>query len=85
LYYYYGKKKGREYAEHTSGYDVTPGHVTSCAIFFHELFLGTSKYQSSISGQLKAYFGGSKGEQAITHGLLEVTSPEAAMTGNDVT
>ena len=44
-----------------------------------------SKYQSIISGQLNAYFGGSKGEQAIKHGLLEVTSPEAAMTGNDVT
>jgi hypothetical protein len=44
-----------------------------------------SKYQSSISGQLKAYIGGSKGKQAITHGLLEVTSTEAALTGNDVT
>jgi hypothetical protein len=44
-----------------------------------------SKYQSSISGQLKAYFGGSTGEQAITHGILEVTSPEEALTGNDVT
>jgi hypothetical protein len=32
-----------------------------------------------------AYFGGSKAEQAIAHGLLEVTSPEAALTGNDVT
>jgi hypothetical protein len=30
LHYYYGKKKAREYAEHTSGYDVTSGHVTSC-------------------------------------------------------
>ena len=49
--------------------------------------IGTPKsiYQSSISGQLKVYFGGSKGEEAITHGLLEVTSPEAALTGNDVT
>jgi hypothetical protein len=58
------------------------------SIFFHGLFIGTppkSKYQSSISGQLKAYFGGSKGEQAITYGLLEVTSPEAELTGNDVT
>jgi hypothetical protein len=26
-------------------------------------------------------FGGSKGERAITHALLEVTSPEAALTG----
>jgi hypothetical protein len=33
----------------------------------------------------KAYFGGSKGEQATTRGLLEVTSMEAALTGNDVT
>jgi hypothetical protein len=32
-----------------------------------------SKYQSSISGQLKAYFGGSKEERAIVHALLEVT------------
>ena len=31
-----------------------------------------------------AYFGGSKAEQANTHGLLEVTSPEMALTGNDV-
>jgi hypothetical protein len=29
---HYGKKKAREYAEHTSGYDVTSGHVTSCDI-----------------------------------------------------
>ena len=32
LYYYYGKKKAREYTEHTSGYDVTSGHVTSCDV-----------------------------------------------------
>ena len=32
LYYYYGKKKAREYAEHTPGYDVTSGHVTSCDV-----------------------------------------------------
>jgi hypothetical protein len=41
-----------------------------------------------IFSWLKAYFGGSKGEQAITHGLLEVTSPEAAlaeMTSHEVT
>jgi hypothetical protein len=44
-----------------------------------------SKYRSSISGQLKAYFGRSKGERAIAYALLEVTSPEAALTGNDVT
>jgi hypothetical protein len=44
-----------------------------------------SKYQSSILGQLKAYFVGSTGERAITHALLEVTSPEAALTENDVT
>ena len=44
-----------------------------------------SKYLSSISGQVKAYFGGSKGERTITHALLEVTSPEAVLTGNDVT
>jgi hypothetical protein len=44
-----------------------------------------SKYQSIISGQLKAYFGGSKGERAIVHALLEVTSREVALTGNDVT
>jgi hypothetical protein len=29
--------------------------------------------------------GGSKGERAIAYALLEVTSPEAGMTGNDVT
>jgi hypothetical protein len=34
---------------------------------------------------LRHISGGSEGEQAITHGLLEVTSPEAALTGNDVT
>ena len=28
-----------------------------------------------------AYFSGSKGERAITHALLEVTSPEASLTG----
>ena len=44
-----------------------------------------SKYQSSISGQLKEYFGRSKGERSITHALLEVTSLDAALTGNDVT
>ena len=33
-----------------------------------------SKYQSSVSGQLKKYFGGSKGEPAIAYALLEVTS-----------
>jgi hypothetical protein len=32
-----------------------------------------------------AYFGGSKEEKAITHAFLESMSPEAAMTGNDVT
>jgi hypothetical protein len=32
-----------------------------------------------------AYFGGSKEERAITHAFLESMSPEAAMTGNDVT
>jgi hypothetical protein len=26
------RKKAREYAEHTSGYDVTSGHVTSCDV-----------------------------------------------------
>jgi hypothetical protein len=40
-----------------------------------------SKYQSNIS----EYFRGSKGERTITHALLEVTSLEAALTGNDVT
>jgi hypothetical protein len=30
-------------------------------------------------------FGGSKEERAITHALLESTSPQASMTGNDVT
>jgi hypothetical protein len=35
-------------------------------------------------GQLKEYFGGSKGERAIAYAFLEVTSPEAALTGNDV-
>jgi hypothetical protein len=44
-----------------------------------------SKYQSSVSGQVKEYFGGSKGEHVIAYALLEVTSPEAALTGNDVT
>ena len=68
----------------------TPSGQEPCrpSIFSHGLFIGTPpkyKYQSIISGQLKAYFGGNKGEQAITHGLLEVTSPEAALTGNDVT
>ena len=43
------------------------------------------KYQSSASGELKEYFGGSKGERAIAHALLEVTSPEGDLTGNDVT
>ena len=33
----------------------------------------TGQELNSILGQLKAYFGGRKGEQAITHGLLEVT------------
>ena len=33
LYYYYGKKKAREYAEHTSGSDVTSGHVTHVTSF----------------------------------------------------
>ena len=38
LYYYYSKKKKsagmyfRACAEHTSGYDVTSGHVTSCDV-----------------------------------------------------
>ena len=37
LYYYYGKKKSagmhfRACAEHTSGYDVTSRHVTSCDV-----------------------------------------------------
>jgi hypothetical protein len=36
-------------------------------------------------GQLKEYFGESKGERAIAYALLEVTSPEVALTGNDVT
>jgi hypothetical protein len=55
--------------------------------FFMGYLKGTpkSKFQSNISGQLKAYFGGNKGEHAITYGLLEVTSPEVALTGNDVT
>ena len=44
-----------------------------------------SKYQSSVSGQLKEYFGESKEERAIAYALLEVTSQEAALTGNDVT
>jgi hypothetical protein len=44
-----------------------------------------SKYQSSLLGQLKEYFGGSKGERTIAYALLEVTLPEAALTGNDVT
>jgi hypothetical protein len=44
-----------------------------------------SKYQSSVSGQLKEYFGESKGERDIAHALLEVISPEATLTGNDVT
>jgi hypothetical protein len=41
------------------------------------------QYQSSVSGQLKEYFGGSKGERAIAYALLEVTSPEAALTENE--
>jgi hypothetical protein len=41
----------------------------------------TSVHVTSIS----QYFGGSKGERAIAYALLEVTSPEAALTGNDVT
>jgi hypothetical protein len=44
-----------------------------------------SKYQSSISGQLKAYIEGGKRERALTHSLHEVTSPEVALTGNDIT
>ena len=37
LYYYYGKKKSAgmhflAYAEHTSGYDVASGHMTSCDV-----------------------------------------------------
>jgi hypothetical protein len=44
-----------------------------------------SKYQSSVSGQLKEYFGGSKGERDIAYALLEVTSLEATLTGNEVT
>ena len=57
------------------------------SIFFHRLSIGSpqTKYQSSVSGQVKEYFGGSKGERAIAYALLEVTSPEAGMTGNDVT
>ena len=44
-----------------------------------------SKYQRSVSGQLKEYFGGSKGERDIAYAFLEVTSPEATLTGSDVT
>jgi hypothetical protein len=60
------------------GYDVTSGHVTSWIIYR----VPQSKYQSSVSGQLKEYYGGSKGERAIAYALLEVTSPEAALTEN---
>ena len=56
-------------------------------ICFHGLFIGSSKSknQSSIAGQVKAYFGGSKWERVIAQALLEVMSPEVALTGNDVT
>jgi hypothetical protein len=57
------------------------------SIFVHGLSIGSpkSKYHSSVSGQLKEYFGGSKEERAIAYALLEVTSPEAALTVNEVT
>jgi hypothetical protein len=43
------------------------------------------QYQSKCIGTAQGIFRGSKGERAIAYALLEVTSPEAALTRNDVT
>jgi hypothetical protein len=44
-----------------------------------------SKYQSSISVQLKAYFGGSEEERDFTYGVTGSDVTGRALTGNDVT
>jgi hypothetical protein len=60
--------------------------VTSLSDTSHPVaMLLTVIHNGTFCTTTMAYFGGSEGEQAITHGLLEVTSPEAALTGNDVT
>jgi hypothetical protein len=51
-------------------------------LIFDLLFMEGGLYKYPMKNILRRV---NKGEQAITHELLEVTSPEAALTGNDVT
>jgi hypothetical protein len=57
--------------------------------FFHGLFIVSPPPNRNIKvvyrDSSRHISGGSKGERAIAYALLEVTSPEAALNGNDVT